>query len=155
MPHRALYTEQITLLRMYRALVQAELARIGKKVGLHATDVAALNHILDNHKLGNTLSPGDLGQLLSLSGPATTALLDRLENAKYIVRQQSATDGRRIEIHLTEEMDTRPGHSIFADLGNVIRGELDKRTPEEVATFTSILTDIDNAIELDLGMELQ
>lgn len=150
MPHRALYGEQMTLLRHYRALVQAHLARIAKQQGLHATDIAALNHVLDAYKLGQVLSPGDLGILLSLSGPATTALLDRLETAGFIVRQQSSEDGRRIEIHVGEKFETQAGKSMFAPLGELIRTRLEKRTPAEVAMFTSILAEIDDALEQDL-----
>ena len=87
-------------LRRYIALTNRELVFTGKKLGIHSTDAAALAYLIDQRNQGQVLSAGDLGELLALSGPATTAAIDRLENRGFVTRRSSTSDGRRVEIHL-------------------------------------------------------
>lgn len=141
------FARQLTALRRYRASAERFTSVMGKAVGLHSTDVAALNHVLDAHKSGRRISPSELGQMLALSGPATTAVIDRLERAGYVNRRHSTTDGRRVEIDLAPSVDTRPGSSPLAAFGDALRDSLSGFTAEQLDVFEVILTTLANRLE--------
>src|SRR3974390_983917 len=64
---------------------------IAQAAGLHATDVKALR------LLGNDALPaGRLAELIGLTGASTTALIDRLESAGYVVRERNSADRRKV-----------------------------------------------------------
>lgn len=135
------------LLRRYRALMDRYLHVVAKEQGFHHTDTSALSHLLDQHHRGHVLSAGELGELLSLSGPATTAAIDRLEKHGLVERRHSPQDGRRVEVHLTDSFETAPSKSIFADGRASVTSVLKKHTPEEIDIFARILDELCDELE--------
>ncbi|MCF6471404.1 MarR family transcriptional regulator [Nonomuraea sp. MG754425] len=97
---------------------------------LHRTDLNALVAILDAGRAGTPLTPGGLGAALNLSPPATTALIDRLEQAGHVERRRSATDRRKIEVVLNEQA-ARLARRFFAPLGRHLSAAIAAFTPEE------------------------
>lgn len=55
--------------------------RFASWLGLHSTDATALMEITAAEEKGTPLSPARLGERISLTSGATTALLNRLEKA--------------------------------------------------------------------------
>lgn len=95
---------RLQLVHQLRAIsVQLDLARaaFGQANGLHDTDVRALICLLDADRAGIPATPGWLGAQLGLTSPATTALLDRLEQAGHIYRQRSPADRRKVQIRVS------------------------------------------------------
>ncbi|MFI6324872.1 MarR family winged helix-turn-helix transcriptional regulator [Nonomuraea sp. NPDC050556] len=84
--------------------------------GLHRTDLNALVVILDAVNAGHAMSPGELGAALMLSPPATTALLNRLEQAGHVERRRSSTDRRKVEVAMNEQA-AELARQFFAPLG--------------------------------------
>ncbi len=88
-------------MRIYIPLIQKFVARVflyhtglSDQLGLHASDLKAIQ------LLGTeALSPGELGAKTGLTGAAVTALIDRLEQAGYAVRQRDRRDRRRVTVH--------------------------------------------------------
>jgi DNA-binding MarR family transcriptional regulator len=68
-------------------------AIVAEKLGLHLTDLKSL-HVLSQQPM----TAGILGERIGLSGPAVTALIDRLEKAGYVSRERDLADRRRITI---------------------------------------------------------
>jgi DNA-binding MarR family transcriptional regulator len=64
--------------------------------GLNATDLQALVAVMDAEFLGDPLTPGRLGEQLTLSSGSVTALVDRLERAGHIRRDRDTADRRKI-----------------------------------------------------------
>ena len=96
----------LQLVHRLRAIsVELELSRaaFARVHGLHDTDVRALIHLLDADRAGVPATPGWLGARLGLTSPSTTALIDRLESAGHVVRQRSAADRRKVEIHVSDQ----------------------------------------------------
>lgn len=96
----------LQLVHRLRAIsVELELSRaaFARVHGLHDTDVRALIHLLDADRAGVPATPGWLGAQLGLTSPSTTALIDRLESAGHVVRQRSAADRRKVEIHVSDQ----------------------------------------------------
>jgi len=74
----------------------------GQKVsGLSLTAVQAMiiRFLFDNDQIASN----DLGMRVSLDSATLTGILDRLESAKLVERQQNPNDRRAIQIHLTEK----------------------------------------------------
>ncbi|TDE32989.1 MarR family transcriptional regulator [Nonomuraea mesophila] len=107
--------------------------------GLHRTDMNALVEIQDAHLAGHALSPGELGGKLNLSAPATTALIDRLEQAGHVVRRRSATDGRKVEVVITERA-AELARGFFAPLGRHLTAAVEEFGPGERKTVVRFLT---------------
>lgn len=98
--------------------------------GLHRTDLNALVVILDAARAGTPLTPGGLGAALTLSPPATTALIDRLAHAGHVERRRSDTDRRKIEVTLNEQAAELARH-FFAPLGRHLTAAIEAFTAEE------------------------
>ena len=71
---------------------------LGEPMGLRKVEFSLLMLLQAN----GPLSPKRLGQVLALSAPNLTLLLDRLQQRGLISRERSATDGRSQNIVLTE-----------------------------------------------------
>ncbi|MBB6552065.1 MarR family winged helix-turn-helix transcriptional regulator [Nonomuraea rubra] len=97
---------------------------------LHRTDLNALVAILDAAHAGTPLTPGGLGAALNLSPPATTALIDRLEQAGHVERRRSATDRRKVEVVLNEQA-AELARRFFAPLGRHLTEAIEAFTADE------------------------
>ncbi len=71
---------------------------IGEPFGLRKVEYSLLMLLVAN----GPLSPKRLGQVLALSAPNLTLLLDRLQQRGLIHRERSASDGRSHNIVLTD-----------------------------------------------------
>jgi DNA-binding MarR family transcriptional regulator len=90
--------------------------------GLNRTDMRALEIV------GRTgpLAPTQLAHLLGFTTGGITAVVDRLENAGYVLRRPDASDRRRLVIEATEATRRRD---------DVVFGELARLTAEMVTRF--------------------
>ncbi len=75
-------------------------AVIAEKFGLHKTDLESLDLI---YLRGGACSPGQLSQATGLTSGSTTALIDRLEKAGYVLREPDRTDRRRQVVRIVPE----------------------------------------------------
>ena len=66
----------------------------GEHLGLRGTELAALDHLFR----AGPLQPRDLSDRLHLGPGATTALIDRLQAAGLVVRDQHPVDRRSVVI---------------------------------------------------------
>jgi DNA-binding MarR family transcriptional regulator len=70
---------------------------MSERLGLSAAELLALAHL----SLDGPLGPTELTHRLHMTTGAMTALLDRLAERDYVVREPHQTDRRRIAIRLT------------------------------------------------------
>lgn len=66
--------------------------RIGESLGVNITDMAALEHLLNN----GAMTPGQLAAHLKVTTAAATQIVDRLERAGHVARERRANDRRKI-----------------------------------------------------------
>ena len=71
---------------------------VAEKLGLHPSDLKGLRLLGEQ-----SMSAGDLGEQIGLTGAAVTALVDRLEKGGYVVRERGDDDRRRVTIHAVPE----------------------------------------------------
>lgn len=75
-------------------------AVIAEKFGLHKTDLESLDLI---YLRGGACSPGQLSEATGLTSGSTTALIDRLEKAGYVMREPDKSDRRRQVVRIVPE----------------------------------------------------
>lgn len=129
-------------LRAYGANYREFTRRFANWLGLHSTDAEALIEILTAEERGGTLSPARLSERISLSNSATTALLNRLEQAGHIVRSREHDDRRVITLRSTARIQTL-ADEFFGPLGaKVVDAVMDRYSPEELRRFEELLADL-------------
>lgn len=120
----------------------------GEAHGLHRTDLNAMVVIMDAARRGERISPGELARALHLSASATTAVLDRLEEAGHVHRDRSAHDRRRIHLDLPAST-LRLGEQLFRPLGVELSRAWAVFGPEERATILRFLQlSIDTTVDV-------
>jgi DNA-binding MarR family transcriptional regulator len=79
------------LVREHSSAVIRHAAATAKRMGLEASELSALEHL---RAAGPLLTLGQLGERLSMSPGAVTALVDRLEKKGYVERTPNPKDRR-------------------------------------------------------------
>ncbi|MEV6656270.1 MarR family winged helix-turn-helix transcriptional regulator [Nocardia fluminea] len=139
---RAQYERIHEGMRAYGASYRELARRFATWLGLHSTDAEALIEILTAEERGTTLSPARLSERISLSNSATTALLNRLEQAGHIVRSREHDDRRVITLRSTPRIHTL-ANDFFGPLGTKVEDTvMGKYSPEELRRFESFLADV-------------
>ncbi|MCA2206653.1 MarR family winged helix-turn-helix transcriptional regulator [Nocardia rosealba] len=129
-------------MRAYGANYREFTRRFAGWLGLHSTDAEALIEILSAEERGSTLSPARLSERISLSNSATTALLNRLEQAGHIVRSREHDDRRVITLRSTPRIHAL-ANDFFGPLGTKVEESvMGKYSPEDLRRFEAFLADI-------------
>ncbi len=102
--------------------------------GLNRTDTRCLD-IIDQT---GPLTAGELARRIGLSTGAVTAVIDRLERARLVLRRRDPADRRRVNIELTPEAQ-RLAEEIYGPMSDAARPYLEGLTNEEIATVTTFL----------------
>jgi len=79
-------------------------AAIAKRMGIEASELAALSHLQE----AGSMTLGELGERLSMSPGAVTALVDRLEGRGHVERFPNPKDRRSALVRATEAGLTDP-----------------------------------------------
>ena len=78
---------------------------IGRKLGLNVTDSECLSFLT----IKGVATPKELSQYTSLTTGSTTAMLDRLEKAKFIKRKPNPSDRRGVLVEITRKWTETAG----------------------------------------------
>ena len=76
---------------------QRFLAHLGRRLGVTRTEFDALDELSER----GGLTPGELGERLSLTSGSVTALVDRLERLGWAAHERHPNDRRKIVVRLT------------------------------------------------------
>ena len=86
-------------MREYAAAATRYGAAVAKRMGIGASELAALDHL----DAAGPMTPGQLGGRLSMTAGAVTALLDRLEGRGHVERAPNPDDRRSAIVRETEK----------------------------------------------------
>ncbi|RKO22121.1 MarR family transcriptional regulator [Pseudarthrobacter phenanthrenivorans] len=111
----------------------------GGRKDMHRTDLNALAVIMTHTAKGNVVTPGLLRKELHLSSPATTALIDRLDQSGHVVRERHSSDRRQVQLKMTPKA-YQDGGAIFAPLSRHMGSAMADFSPEELETVTRFMT---------------
>jgi DNA-binding MarR family transcriptional regulator len=123
----------VRLVQNFAARVVLLHSAVAAKLGLHLTDLKCLRLLGDK-----ALSPGDLGEHVGLSGPAVTALIDRLEKAGYVTRERGTDDRRRISVRALPQK-VREVDDLYAGQYTRMSRLLSKYSSEEFDVIVNFL----------------
>jgi DNA-binding MarR family transcriptional regulator len=87
------------LMREYAGAATRYAAAIAKRMGIGASELAALDHL----DAAGPMTPGQLGGRLSMTAGAVTALLDRLEGRGHVERAPNPDDRRSAIVRETDK----------------------------------------------------
>ncbi len=108
---------------------------LARRLGIGATDVAALEHLTS---AGEPLGPVQLGQRLGLTSASATALVDRLERGGHVHRRPHPQDRRRQTISVTQQSADQTWEALRPLLADIDRAAA-QLTPEEAAAVVRFL----------------
>ena len=86
------------LVREHSSAAVRYAAAVAKRMGIEASELAALEHLQG----AGPMTPGQLGGRLSMSPGAVTALVDRLEKRGHVERKPNPEDRRSALLRGTE-----------------------------------------------------
>ncbi|MDJ1132200.1 MarR family winged helix-turn-helix transcriptional regulator [Streptomyces iconiensis] len=126
--------------------------RFADWLGVHSTDAVALLEILAAEERGAPLSPARLSERIALSRGATTALLNRLEEAGHVIRSREHQDRRVITLRSSAHVQQR-ADVYFAPLGRRLDKLMARHPPELLERFESLLSELRGAMNEQLAEE--
>lgn len=140
--------ELVLLLQRFTQASDRYVESAGQLHSTHRTDMNALAAIMRFENAGTPPTPGELARELSLSSPATSALLDRLEQHGHIERLRIDADRRLVRIRLTDKARA-DGRTMFGPLAAHMMGVIARHDAAEIAVVSRFLTEaitgVDNA----------
>ncbi|GAA1742444.1 MarR family winged helix-turn-helix transcriptional regulator [Aeromicrobium alkaliterrae] len=107
--------------------------------GLHRSDLQALQALVGARESGlESLTPGELAQVLTLSPSATTTLIDRLERAGHVERRHDQRDRRRVGLAMTAHAGVE-ARAMFGPMASAMATALGEFDDDQVATILRFL----------------
>jgi len=111
----------------------------GGRNDMHRTDLNALAVIMRHTAKGAVVTPGILRKELNLSSPATTALIDRLDQSGHVVRERLGSDRRQVQLRMTPKA-FQDGGAMFMPLSRHMGTAMAEFSPEELELVTRFMT---------------
>ncbi|BBZ29033.1 hypothetical protein MMAD_33280 [Mycolicibacterium madagascariense] len=136
-------------LRGYGATFTEVSRRFATWLSLHHTDAVALLEIFEAEQLGSPLTPARLGERVSLTSGATTALINRLERAEHVVRSREHADRRVVTLHTTAQVATL-AEEYFGPLGARLDAMMTRYPPVQLRLFETFVHDLRATMEAHL-----
>jgi MarR family transcriptional regulator, organic hydroperoxide resistance regulator len=137
-------------LRGYGATFTEFSRRFAAWLGLHYTDAVALLEISAAEERGDPLSPARLSERISLSSGATTALINRLEQADHVVRTREHSDRRVVTLHTTPHVGGLAGE-YFGPMSARVDEMMARYSPDVLRQFERFVVDLRETMERELG----
>ena len=110
----------------------------GGRNDMHRTDLNALAVIMRHTAKGTVVTPGILRRELHLSSPATTALIDRLDQSGHVVRERLGSDRRQVQLRMTPKA-FQDGRAMFMPLSRHMGTAMAEFSPEELELVTRFI----------------
>ncbi len=127
------------LVREHSSAVIRHAAATAKRMGLEASELSALEHL----QAAGPMTLGRLGERLSMSPGALTALVDRLEKKGYVERLPNPKDRRSALVRETEAglKDSLEHLWPYIEEMKGIEGRFSKEEREIISRFLSAATE--------------
>lgn len=135
----------VRALRGFTNEMEAYISGAGKEADMHRTDMHALAVVMDRGRQGERTTPRQLSAALQLSAPATSAVLDRLEQLGHVRRLPHELDRRSVIVEITDNA-LAVGGAMFARLSAEMRPVLDEHDDAELERLTALVEDLVEAV---------
>lgn len=138
--------ELVLLLQQYAQASDRYVESTGTRYKTHRTDMNALAAITRFELAGAPPTPGDLARELTLSSPATSAMLDRLERAGHIERLRIDKDRRVVRIRMTDKAKV-DGRTMFGPLAASMMEVIASYSDQDIAVVSKFMLDAIQGID--------
>lgn len=118
---------------------------VGHELGLHRSDLMAMNLMSQAAMRGESMTPTDVSKQMSLSAAAVTALVDRLERVGHLVRHPDAKDRRRTRLGVSRQAES-VSREMFRPMNDRLYEAMGSYTDEELDLVTRVLRDLVQAV---------
>ncbi|MEU0135632.1 MarR family transcriptional regulator [Streptomyces sp. NPDC006296] len=112
---------------------------------LPTSDAQALGQIIWAAQGGDPLTPARLSRRIGMTSGATTVLLNRLEQARMLVRSREHTDRRRVTLRPTEAAQEQ-ARAFMGAAGVEIAAVLRQADAGELGTAIAVLERMNDAV---------
>lgn len=134
------------VLRVLVSRMQLYADSVGHGLGLHRSDLMAMNLMSQASLQGHSMTPGEVAKKMSLSAAAVTALVDRLEDVGHLVRRPDASDRRRVRLGVSKQAES-VSRAMFRPMNDRLYAALAHYTDEELDLVARVLADVSEAVE--------
>ncbi len=118
---------------------------VGHNLGLHRSDLMALNLMSQAAMRGESMTPTDVAKQMSLSAAAVTALVDRLEQVGHLVRQPDAQDRRRVRLGVSKQAES-VSREMFRPMNERLADAMSAYSDDELELVARVLKDLSDAV---------
>src|SRR5690348_5159542 len=137
--------ELVDALRLFTVESDVFVDVFARAHGLARSDLNAIMWISTSAASGSPITLGELAHRLSLSPPATTALVDRLESAGQVVRTRDGQDRRRVTVAM-QEVALKLATAFFMPLGPRMSEAADPYSAQELALTAASVRRLADAV---------
>lgn len=141
---RAVGYDELTMLHQRLATQNRRIAdAFARSEQLSERELEALVAVMQAEQLGVPLTAGRLGRAVRLRPAATSALIDKLEQAGHLERRRGEADRRSITLHYSPQART-VAVQFFSPLGDLTRAvfhEFDAPEREVILRYLRRMTD--------------
>ena len=145
-PQRAEIVEDlIDALRLFTVETDVFVDVFARAHGLGRNDLNAIMWISQGTRSGHPMTSGELAARLGLGAPATSGLVDRLENAGHVRRERDPKDRRKVTIVMQPPALTL-AMEFFVPLGRLMHDTVAGVDPRELETATRVIRRLITAV---------
>ncbi|CAN5468332.1 MarR family transcriptional regulator [soil metagenome] len=145
-PERAPARDVSRVLRVLVSRMQLHADSVGHEVGLHRSDLMAMNLMSQASQSGHSMTPGEVAKKMGLSAAAVTALVDRLEDVGHLARHRDTDDRRRVRLGLTRQAQ-KTGRAMFQPVNDRLHTVLANYTDSELELVLRVLSDVSDEVD--------
>ncbi|AGL19144.1 MarR family winged helix-turn-helix transcriptional regulator [Actinoplanes sp. N902-109] len=113
--------------------------------GLGRNDLNAIMWISQGTHTGQPITSGELAARLGLGAPATTGLVDRLENAGHVRRRRDPQDRRKVTI-VMQPQALQLARDFFVPLGRLMHDTVADVSAEDLRRVTAVVRGLISAV---------
>ncbi|MFB9235425.1 MarR family winged helix-turn-helix transcriptional regulator [Plantactinospora siamensis] len=135
----------IDALRLFTVETDVFVEVFARAHGLGRNDLNAIMWISQGTGSGQPITSGELASRLGLGAPATTGLVDRLENAGHVRRERDPNDRRRVSI-VMQPTALRLATEFFVPLGRLMHDTVADIGDRDLQRATTVVRRLTGAV---------
>ena len=117
------------------------------RIGINATDLNCLNLL----SFSGQMTAGQLARATGLTTASITGVIDRLEEAGFVVRERDVADRRRVLVRLVTERAIRDVASVFLPMVQAFQQMAERYTDEELRLIVEFYGQLEQVLRLHIG----
>jgi DNA-binding MarR family transcriptional regulator len=118
-----------------------------ERIGINATDLNCLNLL----SFSGQMTAGQLARATGLTTPSITGVIDRLEEAGFVVRERDVADRRRVVVRLVTERAVRDVASVFLPMVRAFQQMAERYSDDELRLIVEFYGMLEQVLREHIG----